>query len=75
MPRFLGFQGQASTGLEEGREDGQKGLGGGNPKKETFKLWVQFIKDNFEDGGEPAGLEGAPSFSDYKDRAKKGAGP
>ena len=53
----------------------KKAWEGENPKKETFKLWVQFIKDNFQDGGGPAGLEGAPSFSDYKDSTKKGAGP
>ena len=51
MPCFLGFQ----------KKD-KKAWKGDNPKKETFKLWVQFIKDNFEDGDEPAGLEGPPKF-------------
>ena len=72
------FWGSRDTPLPGWKKDGKKdkkAWEGENPKKETFKLWVQFIKDNFEDGGEPAGLEGAPSFSDYKDRARKGAGP
>ena len=41
-----------------GRSTGRKTrrLGRGiYPKKETLKLWAQFITDNFEDGDEPAG--------------------
>ena len=58
----------------DGKKD-KKAWEGDNPKKETYKLWVQFIKDNYENGGWQAGLEGAPDFDDYKDRARKGAGP
>lgn len=70
-----GSKGIALPGWKlDGKKD-KKAWEGDNPKKETYKLWVQFIKDNYENGGWPAGLDGAPDFDDYKDRARKGAGP
>ena len=39
---------------KHGKKD-KKAWEGDYPKKETLKLWAQFITDNFEDGDEPAG--------------------
>ena len=52
-----------------------KAWDGANPKQETFKQWLKFIKTHFEGKGQPARVDGAPSFDDYKDRAANGAGP
>ena len=57
------------------RKKGKKGRNAWdrtNPK-ETFKQWLKFITDHFEDKGQPARVDGAPSFDDYKDRATNGA--
>ena len=59
---------------KDGRKD-KKAWDGANPKKETFKQWLKFIKDHFEGHGQPARVDGAPSYDDYKDRAANGAGP
>ena len=69
------FRGSSDKRWTKKGEKSKKAWEGDNPKKGTFKLWVQLIKDKFVDGGEPADPEGAPSFSDSNDRAKKGAGP
>jgi hypothetical protein len=58
----------------DGKKD-KKAWDGENPKKETFKDWVKFIRANFENNGQPARVDGAPAFDDYKDRAVHGAGP
>jgi hypothetical protein len=59
---------------KDGKKD-KKAWDRANPKKETFKQWLKFIKDNFDGKGEPARVDGAPSYDDYKDRAANGAGP
>jgi hypothetical protein len=53
----------------------RKAWDGENPKQETFKAWVKFIKSNFENNGQPAQVDGALAFDDYKDRAANGAEP
>jgi len=59
---------------KDGKKD-RKAWDGANPKQETFKQWLKFIKTHFEGKGQPARVDGAPSFDDYKDRAANGAGP
>jgi len=74
-PIFWGSKGKPLPGWKADGSKIKKAWDGENPTKATFKAWVQFIQDNFPDNGEAAGVEGAPTFDDYVDRAKKGAGP
>ena len=59
MSAFRGSRDKPLPGWKKDGKQNKKAWEGENLKKETFKLWVHFNKDNFEDGGEPAGLEGA----------------
>ncbi len=74
-PVYWGSQGDPLPGWKANGKKDKKAWDGANPTKETFKNWVRFINAHFVGGGQPAGLEGAPSLSDYKDRARNGAGP
>jgi hypothetical protein len=74
-PAFWGSKDLPLPGWRRNGKKDRNAWEGENPKKETFKAWVKFIKDNFENNGQPARVDGAPAFNDYKDRAVNGAGP
>ena len=71
MSCLLESQGSFLQGWKKDWKD-KRAWEGDFPRKEMFKLWVQFIKDNIKDDDEPAGLEGPPNISDYKESTKKG---
>ena len=58
------YWGSLDDPLPGWRKNGKKDRNawdGANPKKETFKQWLKFIKDHFEGKGQPARVDGAPS--------------
>ncbi|NDC79551.1 MAG: hypothetical protein EBZ67_17025, partial [Chitinophagia bacterium] len=68
-PAFWGSKDLPLPGWRRNGRKDRNAWDGENPKKETFKAWVRFIKDNFDNKGQPARVDGAPAFDDYKDRA------
>ncbi len=72
-PTFWGKQGKPLPGFNSDgdREPGE--WNGNEPKRATFKKWVEFLEDtnNFAAGAEPATFRGAPDLDAFKDRAAR----